>query len=292
MNSDLYMRSLRLSLAVGLAMMAGCDNGVQPDKVAQNAGVDDVVDSDVLTLEDPSGALEDLSGTSEQSARLISKFTTVDNDFDAKWFCSFFNQSEFISRSMLKLEVNGSGSLDAHSIQWDTVDDSELTLSSSSWALQIDQVTFSTSVAANDRFDGAVGEHTSVVCDWSGAHRDGTTLLSDEIETASSSFVEELDPELTGRLITTLNNGTEQKAWSCELSKEGAIVDYLDYEFYPANLGFSVFDFRWYSVGEDEVKIVYGEVDYDLSNFKFLDENYAAFTADDSRGYDLSCSRS
>lgn len=225
----------------------------------------------------------------EEDSDLAKKLITVipDSKVKAKWFCSFYNDSEFIARATLVLGEDGTGFLNEQGLDWTTRQTSQVEFQIGDWQLAISNIQFSHRVNYDDQFDGIIGEHSKVHCDWSGA-----TDLKSKIFTPAE-IVDSLDglevsiPENLEKLVTPRGDSI---FWMCDISGDD-VSEFQEYRFYLDGRGHSVFDFEWRPTSPDSVQLKYGSELIQLGKIQFLTPDNKEFSAVDSRDYKHICRR-
>ena len=267
-------------ILTALACISACDSAGQPPTT---------VDSEVAgSSNEPIFA--DASGTTP--SRLVTG-NSSEPDL-SRWFCSFYTEEKFLSRSAINLYSDSSGAVNNIAMVWEAPDEQSLRMVSEDWIIELENLRFSERTSVNDKFDATIGDHSFVSCDWSGASRVGSILLSDgssseELVDYQATSEPENEIEVERLLITALNEDEYNAVWRCEYKNDDVTFDYQEYYFYPGNRGLAALDFEWAAISDNAIQLIYPDAEFSISDITFLDEEFYRFTARDSREFDLVC---
>lgn len=211
---------------------------------------------------------------------------------NVQWFCSVFNSEEFIARLNLKFSDDGTGMVRSQPTLWSISEESALIITVDSSPISILGISFNSNNFQYDKFTGKFSDGSDISCDWSGDPRAGSVPFSDPgvyfDETVLDGEAQET-VEAERLLITANTQGENFAIWQCKMIDSVGAIDYIDFVFLANNRGEAVLPFEWYPRSESEIQINYGVAEYRLSNIKFTGDNRTQFSADDSRGFTLSC---
>jgi len=208
-----------------------------------------------------------------------------------KWFCSVFRDEAYLARVTFSFLSDGTGEFKDVPFQWSQASANAVTINAAESDLTISNLVFASGNYSNDQFAGNFADGSTIACDWSGPPRLGSAPLNDATD-VDPDTLDGLNEELLEAerlLLTTSDSGQRVAIWRCDLTDVDGVSDSSDYAFYPGNKGESGLEFEWFPISETDIEVVYDVAKYRLENIRFSGSTREMFTADDTRGYKLSC---